>query len=36
MQRFATITVIGRDKTGVARVTEFFEQQANIEALRNR
>ena len=35
MQRFATITVIGRDKTGVvARVTEFlFEQQANIEAL---
>ena len=31
----ATITVIGRDKTGVvARVTEFlFEQQANIEAL---
>ena len=35
MQRFATITVIGRDKTGViARVTNFlFEQKANIEAL---
>ena len=35
MKRFATITVIGRDKTGViARVTNFlFEQQANIEAL---
>lgn len=35
MKRFATITVIGRDKTGVvARVTGFlFEQQANIEAL---
>src|SRR5512137_2296845 len=35
MQRFATITVIGRDKTGVvARVTNFlFEQHANIEAL---
>jgi formyltetrahydrofolate deformylase len=35
MKRFATITVIGRDKTGViARVTSFlFEQQANIEAL---
>jgi formyltetrahydrofolate deformylase len=35
MKRYATITVIGRDKTGViARVTSFlFEQQANIEAL---
>lgn len=35
VKRFATITVIGRDKTGViARVTSFlFEQQANIEAL---
>jgi formyltetrahydrofolate deformylase len=35
MREFATITVIGRDKTGViARVTNFlFEQQANIEAL---
>ena len=35
MQRLATITVIGRDKTGVvARVTEFlFGQKANIEAL---
>ena len=35
MQRFATITVIGRDKTGViARVTNFlFEHKANIEAL---
>lgn len=35
MKKFATITVIGRDKTGViARVTSFlFEQQANIEAL---
>jgi formyltetrahydrofolate deformylase len=35
MKKFATITVIGRDKTGViARVTNFlFEQQANIEAL---
>jgi formyltetrahydrofolate deformylase len=35
MKTFATITVIGRDKTGViARVTNFlFEQQANIEAL---
>ena len=35
MKRFATITVIGRDKTGVvARVTNFlFEQKANIEAL---
>lgn len=35
MKRFATITVIGRDKTGVvARVTGFlFEQKANIEAL---
>lgn len=33
--QFATITVIGRDKTGViARVTNFlFEQRANIEAL---
>ena len=35
MRQFATITVIGRDKTGViARVTAFlFEQKANIEAL---
>jgi len=35
MTQFATITVIGRDKTGViARVTNFlFEQHANIEAL---
>jgi formyltetrahydrofolate deformylase len=35
MNRFATITVIGRDKTGVvARITSFlFEQKANIEAL---
>ena len=35
MKRFVTITVIGRDKTGViARVTNFlFEQKANIEAL---
>src|SRR5262245_59489086 len=35
MQQFATITVIGRDKTGVvARVTShLFEQKANIEAL---
>src|SRR5437867_8928678 len=35
MKQFATITVIGRDKTGVvARVTGFlFEQAANIEAL---
>jgi formyltetrahydrofolate deformylase len=35
MKTFATITVIGRDKTGViARVTNFlFEQKANIEAL---
>ena len=35
MKIFATITVIGRDKTGViARVTSFlFEQHANIEAL---
>jgi formyltetrahydrofolate deformylase len=35
MKLFATITVIGRDKTGViARVTNFlFEQRANIEAL---
>ncbi len=35
MQRFATITVIGRDKTGViARITNFlFLQKANIEAL---
>jgi formyltetrahydrofolate deformylase len=35
MKQFATITVIGRDKTGViARTTNFlFEQQANIEAL---
>ena len=35
MKPFATVTVIGRDKTGVvARVTNFlFEQHANIEAL---
>ncbi|HXE42043.1 MAG TPA: ACT domain-containing protein, partial [Candidatus Baltobacteraceae bacterium] len=35
MKQFATITVIGRDKTGViARVTNFlFEQHANVEAL---
>lgn len=35
MKQFATITVIGRDKTGViARVTSFlFAQKANIEAL---
>src|SRR6185295_8789851 len=35
MKRFATVTVIGRDKTGVvARVTGLlFEQKANIEAL---
>jgi len=35
MLHFATITVIGRDKTGVvARVTSFlFEQKANIEGL---
>jgi formyltetrahydrofolate deformylase len=35
MKRYATVTVIGRDKTGViARVTGFlFEQHANIEAL---
>jgi formyltetrahydrofolate deformylase len=35
MNQFATITVIGRDKTGViARITNFlFEQKANIEAL---
>src|SRR5208282_5785162 len=35
MQRFATITVIGRDKTGVvAKITNFlFLQKANIEAL---
>jgi formyltetrahydrofolate deformylase len=35
MNKFATITVIGRDKTGVvARITSFlFEQKANIEAL---
>jgi len=35
VKQFATITVIGRDKTGViARVTSFlFEQKANIEAL---
>ena len=35
MKYFATITVIGRDKTGViARITGFlFEQKANIEAL---
>lgn len=35
MKEFATITVIGRDRTGVvARITNFlFEQHANIEAL---
>src|ERR1041385_6245590 len=35
MKKFATITVIGRDKTGViTRVTSFlFEQKANIEGL---
>ena len=35
MKKFATVTVIGKDKTGViARVTNFlFEQRANIEAL---
>src|SRR5262249_56512803 len=35
LKQFATITVIGRDKTGViARVTGFlFEQGANIEGL---
>src|SRR5579863_6924248 len=35
MKHYATVTVIGRDKTGViARVTSFlFEQHANIEAL---
>jgi len=35
MTRLATITVIGRDKTGViARITSFlFEQKANIEGL---
>lgn len=35
MKQFATLTVIGRDKTGViARVTNFlFERKANIEAL---
>ncbi len=35
MKAFATITVIGRDRTGVvARITNFlFEQKANIEAL---
>src|SRR5688500_15924638 len=35
MKLFATITVIGRDKTGViAKVTNFlFEQKSNIEAL---
>lgn len=35
MKQYATITVIGRDKTGViARVTSFlFEQHANVEAL---
>ena len=35
MKQFATITVIGKDKTGViARVTGYlFEQKANIEAL---
>jgi formyltetrahydrofolate deformylase len=35
MKQFVTLTVIGRDKTGViARITAFlFEQHANIEAL---
>jgi formyltetrahydrofolate deformylase len=35
MMRLATLTVIGRDKTGViARITNFlFEQRANIEGL---
>ncbi len=35
MKTYATVTVIGRDKTGViAKVTNFlFEQKANIEAL---
>ena len=35
MKKFATITVIGRDKTGVvARITNFlFLQKANVEAL---
>lgn len=35
MTKFATLTVIGRDKTGViARITNFlFEQKANIEGL---
>ena len=35
MKQFATVTVIGRDKTGViARVTAFlFEQHANIKVL---
>ncbi len=35
MKLFATITVIGQDKTGVvARITNFlFLQKANIEAL---
>ena len=35
MKEFATITVIGKDKTGVvARITNYlFEQHANIEAL---
>jgi formyltetrahydrofolate deformylase len=35
VKQYATITVIGRDKTGViARITNFlFEQRANIEAL---
>jgi len=35
MKQFATLTVIGRDKTGVvAAITRFlFEQRANIEAL---
>src|SRR5205085_11595465 len=35
MTQLATLTVIGRDKTGVvARITSFlFEQKANIEGL---
>jgi predicted amino acid-binding ACT domain protein len=38
MKQFATITVIGRDKTGViACVTSFlFEQKANVEGWKNR
>jgi len=38
MTSFSTITVIGKDKTGVvARITSFlFEQHANIEGWRSR